>query len=251
MKSGSGTIALIPARGGSKGVPRKNIRQLAGKPLIAYSIEIALSSSLVDRVVVSTEDDEIAEIARQYGAEVPFMRPAALAKDDSPEWLTWQHAIRSLSPDADGSELEVLVCVPPTSPLRNVTDIDACITALLGSDADLVMSVKEAERSPYFNMVALDDHGYATLAMTAPNRIDRRQDAPQLYDITTVAYAARPEFVLRSDSMFDGKVKTVLVPPERTVDIDTELDLAFAEFLLTNSRSGQQNIHDRVTGRQK
>jgi len=216
--------------------------------LIAYSIETALSSNLIDRVVVSTDDDEIAAIARQYGAEVPFMRPAALAGDDSPEWLTWQHAIRSLAPDADGSNLEILVCVPPTSPLRSVEDIDACIIALLGSDADLVITVKEAERNPYFNMVTLDDCGDARIAITTTDRIFRRQDAPQMYDITTVAYAARPEFVLRSDWMFQGKVKGVLVPAERALDIDTELDLAFAEFLLINSRSGQHQIGTDATG---
>ena len=235
------SLALIPARGGSKGVPRKNIRPLAGKPLIAYAIETALASTLIDRVIVSTDDEEIAEVARRYGAEVPFMRPWELATDDSPEWLTWQHAIRTLKTLDGAGELEVFVCVPPTSPLRKVEDIDACIEALSESDADLVLTVKPAERNPYFNMVVLNDEGYAGLAITPPNgTISRRQDAPAVYDVTTVAYAARPEYVLTATSMFDGKLKAVVIAPERALDIDTELDFRLAEFLLRESRLEQR-----------
>jgi CMP-N-acetylneuraminic acid synthetase len=235
--SKSGVVALIPARGGSKGVPRKNIRQLAGKPLIAYSIQTALESKLIERVVVSTEDIEIAEVARRWGAEVPFMRPRELATDDSPEWLTWQHAIQSLNGADDGFKVEMLVCVSPTSPLRNVEDVEACIRTLQESDADLVISTRAADRNPYYNMVAIDDNGYARLAVEPSERFHRRQDAPQLFDITTVAYAARPDFIMRATGIFDGKVKAVLVPSERAVDIDTELEFSFAEYLLSNSGS--------------
>jgi N-acylneuraminate cytidylyltransferase len=124
------------------------------------------------------------------------------------------------------------VCVSPTSPLRAVEDVDACIELLLNSDADMVMTVRPAERNPYFNMVVLDGGGYARVVMRPERPIYRRQDAPAVYDITTVAYAFRPAFVLRTTSEFDGKVRAVVVPPERALDIDTELDFAFAEFLL-------------------
>jgi N-acylneuraminate cytidylyltransferase len=233
VKSTPKIVALIPARGGSKGVPRKNIRELAGKPLIAYAIQTALASSLIDRVVVSTEDEEIAEIARQWGAEVPFMRPTALAQDESPEWLTWQHAITELQALDDDFEMRAFVCVPATAPLRTVEDVDLCIRAFLEDDADLVITVKPADRSPYFNMVLLDDQGYAHLPLTTSGKVKRRQDSPQLYDMTTVAYAARPEFVLNSSWMFEGTVKAVQVPVERSIDIDTEMDLAFAEYMIT------------------
>ena len=223
-------VAVIPARGGSKGVPRKNIRLLAGKPLIAYSIESALASKTIDRVIVSTDDAEIASVAREFRAEVPFMRPKELAGDDSPEWLTWQHAIRTL--EECGAKLDVFVCVSPTSPLRSFEDIDNCIQALRESDADLVMTVTPAARSPHFNMVVLDSRSYAQLVIPPDRVVHRRQDAPQVYDATTVAYAARPEFVLKASAFFDGKVKAVVVPAERAVDIDTELDFRFAEFLL-------------------
>lgn len=224
-------LAAVFARGGSKGVPRKNIRLLAGKPLIAYAIGAALSSRWIDRVIVSTDDQEIAEVARQYGSQVPFIRPAELARDDSPEWLAWQHAIRAMM-SAGVPKIDVFVSLPPTSPLRAVEDVDACIQALIESDADLVITVKPAERNPYFNMVILNEAGYARLVMPAGEAVHRRQFAPAMYDMTTVAYAARPEFVLNANSMFEGKVKAVPVPPERALDIDTELDFRIAEFLL-------------------
>ncbi len=231
-------VALIPARGGSKGVPRKNIRPLAGKPLIAYSIETARASRMIDRVVVSTDDAEIAEVARRFGAEVPFMRPAELARDDSPEWLTWQHAVRALQAPAGATRIDVVVCVSPTSPLRAVEDVEACIERLRSSEADLVMTVRPSERNPYFNMVVLDGEGWARLVIRPERPIYRRQDAPAVYDITTVAYAFRPGFVLNAASELEGRVKAVVVPPERALDIDTELDFRFAEFLLSRTSSG-------------
>jgi len=232
-------VGVIFARGGSKGVPRKNIRPLASKPLIAYAIETALASELIDRVVVSTDDEEIAEIAQQHGAKVPFMRPQELARDDSPEWLAWQHAIRVLEVTKGEPRMDVFVCIPPTSPLRAVEDVNACIKTLLESDADLVITVKAAERSPYFNMVVLDEQGYARLVVPPDRPIHRRQAVPPVYDMTTVAYAARPGFVLNANSIFEGKVKAVIVPVERALDIDTELDFKFAEFLVGQASSNR------------
>lgn len=225
-------VAAIFARGGSKGVPRKNIRELAGKPLIAYAIEVARASTLVDRVIVSTDDVEIADVARAYGAEVPFMRPAELARDTAPEWLAWRHALEMLAADHDRPPIDVFVSVPPTSPLRAVEDIDGCVRSLIEGEADIVITVKPAERNPYFNMVVLDERRFARRAITPDQPIARRQDAPAVYDMTTVAYAARPAYVMRASGVFDGQVQAVVVPPERALDIDTELDFAFAEFLL-------------------
>ena len=228
-------LALIPARGGSKGVPRKNIRFLAGKPLIAYAIEVARASRLIDRVIVSTDDEETAAIARRYGAEVPFLRPAELACDDTPEWLVWQHALRFV--EAEQELPGVLVCVSPTSPLRTVEDVDACIRALRERDADVVFAVKAAERSPYFNMVTLDDTGYARLVIEPMQPVHCRQSAPPVYDMTTVAYAARSRFVLGAGAMFEGRTHAVVVPAERALDIDTELDFQLAEFLMREAKN--------------
>jgi N,N'-diacetyl-8-epilegionaminate cytidylyltransferase len=227
-------VGFIFARGGSKGVPGQNIRLLAGKPLIAYAIETALASEWIDQVIVSTDDETIADVAREYGASVPFLRPPELAQDDSPEWLAWQHALRTLAANGE-AEPDLFVCIPTTAPLRAVEDLDACIRLLLDSDADLVITVKPAERSPYFNMVVLDEADYARLVIPTEQTIYRRQAAPPVYDMTTVAYAARPRFVSEASSMFEGKVKAVVVPAERALDIDTELDFKLAEFLLGHS----------------
>jgi N,N'-diacetyl-8-epilegionaminate cytidylyltransferase len=224
-------IGLVCARGGSKGIPRKNLRLLGGRPLIAYAIEVGRQSKLLSRVIVSTDDPEIAEIARAEGAEVPFMRPAELARDNSPEWPVWQHAIRSLQ--AAGTDLRALVVIPATSPLRSVADVDACARLLLESDADVVITVRQADRSPYFNMVTIDPNGLANLVIRPEGRpVTRRQDAPVVFDITTVAYAARPEHVLNSTGNFQGKVRAVEVPRERALDIDSDFDWAIAEFLM-------------------
>lgn len=228
-------VAFIFARGGSKGVPRKNVRLLAGLPLIAHSILQARNSRMINRVVVSTDDAEIANVSKEYGAEVPFIRPAELARDDAPEWLAWQHALTAVEKD-DASKVDVFVSLPPTSPMRATEDIDACVNMLLDDKADIVITVRPSERSPYFNMVTLNEAGVAQLAMQPDNVINRRQDAPAVYDVTTVAYAARPEFVRKAGSIFEGTVKAVIVPAERSVDIDTELDFKFAEFLFEQSQ---------------
>jgi CMP-N-acetylneuraminic acid synthetase len=220
-------VGFIFARGGSKGVPGKNIRPLAGKPLIAHAIETARVSTLISRVIVSTDDEKIASVAREYGAEVPFMRPAELAQDNSPEWLAWRHAIQNVSP------LDVFVSIPPTSPLRAVEDVNACIRLLLESDADTVITVKEAARNPYYNMVIIDEAGYNSVVIPADKAIHGRQGAPEVFDVTTVAYAARPEFILKHDGIFEGKVRAVVVPPERAIDIDSEFDFALAEFMMS------------------
>jgi N-acylneuraminate cytidylyltransferase len=224
------SIGFIFARGGSKGLPRKNLLPLGGKPLLAHAIETGLRCPSLERIIVSTDDREIAEAARKYGAEAPFLRPAKLAGDDSPEWLAWQHAIRFVEEEA-GEELGIFVSLPPTSPLRAVEDVEACIRTLAGSEADMVITVREAERNPYFNMVRLDQDGSARLVVEPEKKVFRRQDAPPVYDMTTVAYAARPEFILNHTAIFQGRVRAVVVPPERALDIDTEIDLKLAELL--------------------
>lgn len=224
------TIGLICARGGSKGVSRKNLRLLGGKPLIGWAIEVAKKCPSLDRIVVSTDDLEIADVARHSGAEVPFMRPRELARDDSPELLSWQHCIQTLT-TLNGKVPEALVAVPATAPLRAVEDVEACIANLHQSSADICITVKAAERNPYFTMVTVEN-GWVNMLIKSPNPIFRRQDAPEVFDIVPVAYAARAEYVLRASRLLEGKVRATTVPLERSVDIDTEVDLAFAEFLL-------------------
>jgi len=228
--------AFIFARGGSKGVPRKNIRELAGKPLIAYSIEAGRKSDLIDRIVVSTDDHEIAEIAMLYGAEVPFIRPMELSKDESPEWLAWRHAISEMKNQIDAPAMDVFTVLPTTSPLRSVNDVDACINKYLKSDVDMIITVKKASRHPSYNMVALDSNQCAQIVMPLTKKVCRRQDAPPIYDITTVAYVTNPDYIMNANDMFEGKVGTVMIPEERALDIDTEFDFSIAKFLITQNQ---------------
>lgn len=224
-------IAFIFARGGSKGLPGKNIRRLAGKPLIAWSIEHALAVKSIERVIVSTDSEEIAAVARDFGAEVPFMRPVELSADHSPEWLAWRHALDFLQL-TEGRLPDVMVSVPATAPLRQPIDIENCLDEYAKGDADVVITVSEAHRSPYFNMVRENADGSVGLVMPPTSEIARRQDVPVVYDMATVAYVIRPEFVLSSDAIFKGRVRAVQVPKERAIDIDTLFDFRMAECLL-------------------
>lgn len=226
-------VAFIFARGGSKGLPGKNIRPLGGKPLIAWSIEHALAVARIDRVIVSTDSDEIASISKYYGAEVPFIRPANLATDESPEWLAWRQGLEYLK-EEKGAMPEVMVSLPATAPLRLTVDINNCIDEYKKGSTDVVITMTDAHRSPYFNMVKENQEGTYGLVNAPPFTIERRQDAPMVYDMATVCYVANPEFVMSHDSIFEGRVRAVHIPVERAIDIDTLLDFQIAEFLLSN-----------------
>ncbi len=223
--------AFIFARGGSKGLPGKNIRMLAGKPLIAWSIEHALTVNRIDRVLVSTDSEEIAAVATQYGAQVPFLRPTELARDDSPEWAAWRHALNYLK-RSEGRLPEVMVSIPTTAPLRLSMDIENCLGEYEKGNVDMVITVSTAHRSPYFNMVKMNIDGTVGLVIPPASTIGRRQDAPEVFDMATVCYVAHPEFVLTHNSIFEGRVRAVKVPPERAIDIDTLLDFQMAECFM-------------------
>ena len=215
-------------------MPKKNIRPLAGKPLIAYAIETALQAPSLGSVIVSTDDEEIAEVARNFGARVPFLRPRDLASDTAPEWQAWQHALEWV--ESQDGPIDAMVSIPTTSPFRDVEDVESCISMLQGTPtADAVITVKKGERNPYFNMVTVDRENVAALAIPSPSEVARRQDAPEVLDITTVAYAVRPHYVRNSEGLFDGKVVAVEVPQERALDIDTPYDFWLAELIAASS----------------
>lgn len=225
-------IALICARSGSKGVPNKNIKLLSGKPLIVRSINQIKELKEIKRVIVSTDSEEIANIAINAGAEVPFMRPNKLSEDDTPEWLVWRHALESIK-KIDGNYPDILIIVPVTAPLRTVADLKNCISEYKKGDADTIITVTDSHRNPYFNMVKIDKEGMANLVISPEKNITRRQDTPKVYDMTTVAYVTTPKFVLENDSIFTGKVRHVHIPIERALDIDTLFDFKIAELLLS------------------
>ena len=223
-------VACIFARAGSKGLPNKNIQTFNGKPLISWAVELALEVKQINKVFVSTDSEEIAEIARMAGASIPFIRPSELATDTSPEWHSWQHFIKFLA-DKDGRLPEVFLSLPATSPLRSTIDIENCLNEFKKGKADFVVGITPSERNPYFNMVKKGEDNQVDLVIQQGDKYSRRQDTPEVFDLTTVCYVGKPSTILAKNSIFEGKVAGVEIPRERAIDIDTELDFQIAEFL--------------------
>ncbi len=229
-------VGAICARGGSKGVPRKNLCRLAGLPLIAHAIRCAQACTALQRVVVSTDDEEIAAIARQYGAEVPFIRPAHLAQDDSPKWPVFQHLVQTLEL-ITGQRVEVLVDLDTGTPLRQPGDITACLEQLRAGSAEVVVTAYEADRNPYFNMVEIDVDGLARIVKPSPKPIARRQDAPVVYSLSPAVYAIRRDALWAHDHWVESRLQIHVIPRERAIDIDSELDFRLVEHLMQRPRS--------------
>ena len=223
-------VACIFARAGSKGVPNKNIQTFNGKPLISWAVELALEVKQINEVFVSTDSEEIAEIARVAGASIPFIRPSELATDTSPEWHSWQHFIKFLA-DKNGRLPEVFLSLPATSPLRSTIDIENCLNEFKKGRADFVVGITPSERNPYFNMVKKVEDNQVDLVIQQGDKYSRRQDTPEVFDLTTVCYVGKPSTILTKNSIFEGKVAGIEIPRERAIDIDTELDFRIAEFL--------------------
>jgi N-acylneuraminate cytidylyltransferase len=221
--------AFIFARGGSKGLPGKNIRNFCGKPLIAWSIEQALSVPEIDRVIVSTDSQEIALVAREFGADVPFIRPAKLALDESAEWLSWQHALNYLK-EIEGNFPDAMISIPTTAPLRLSSDISSCLEIYKEFNYDSVVTVTESNRNPYFNMLKKTGTDFELVIQQDMNPV-RRQDALTVYDMTTICYVVNSQFIIESRNLFEGRIGAHVVPPERSIDIDTLLDFKIAEFI--------------------
>ena len=219
-------FAFVFARGGSKGLPGKNLLSIAGLPMLVHGIHIAQQISEVSSVFLSTDCNKIAEVGSSYGAEV-IIRPAHLASDMAPEWLAWQHAIKCVR--SKHGEFDRFLSLPPTAPCRNVGDVRRCLDAFT-PDIDLVLTTTPSRRSPWFNMVFKKSDGCLELVKSGEG-ISRRQDAPACFDIATVAYVAHPSFILSSSSIWDGRIRGIEVPTERAIDIDTPADYAIARFL--------------------
>ncbi|MEO1750163.1 acylneuraminate cytidylyltransferase family protein [Thiofaba sp. EF100] len=218
-------LALIPARGGSKGLPGKNILPLAGKPLIQWSIEAAHGSRFMTRVVVSSDDPAILAVARAAGAETPFVRPAELAQDDTPSMDVVLHALDQLPP------VDWVVLLQPTSPLRSAEDIDQAIARCLETGAPACVSVSESPALPWW-MFRVDATGRLVPFLDAAQRPQRRQEAPTLYTLNGAVYVARVEWLRKTRSFLSEETVAHVMPAERSVDIDTALDFRLAECLL-------------------
>jgi len=210
-------LALIPARGGSRGLPGKNILPVAGRPLLAFSVDAARGSRFVDRVVLSSDDEAIIAAARGCGCEVPFRRPAALATDDATTIDVVLHALDQL-PGYD-----VLVLLQPTSPLRNAADVDAACERFAASGAPACVSVSPVEQSPYW-MFRLDDHGALRPVIESGHRFTRRQDLPQAYALNGAIYIADVSWLRKTRTFVSPETVAYVMPESRAIDIDTAED---------------------------
>lgn len=220
---------VIFARGGSRGVPGKNLALLGGKSLLAHAITQGFRAGAAE-VYVSTDSEEIAAEALEHGATVPFVRPAELATDQAPEWLAWQHFCSYLEQEHPGNYGYLLV-LPTTAPLRTSEDLTGVLTTMLNNEWDVVLSMSEAHRHPQFNLVSQSPTGAVSLYDSHGGHVSRRQDVPAVYDVTTVAYGARIDFVRSASSMWEGSIGGWIVPRERAIDIDTPFDMELAEIL--------------------
>lgn len=217
----------IFARGGSKGVKNKNIVKIKNKPLIYYTIKIAKKSKYIKRIVISTDDEKIKKIARKFKVEI-INRPSNLALDNSPELLSWKHAIKSEEKKI-GLE-EVFISLPPTSPLRTVADIDKGIKEFNNQNLDILVGITPSKSNPFLNMVSIKN-GKLKL-FKSKNKFFRRQDVPSIYDITTVLYVANRKYLMNCKKIIEGNVGYIIVPKERALDIDDKYDLKLAKFLI-------------------
>lgn len=222
-------VGIIPARGGSKGVPSKNIKMLAGKPLIAWTVGSALRAKTLHRTIVSTDDEKIADISRKYGADVPFIRPKKLARDSTPTLPVLQHAVKYLEETEDCC-CEIIVTLQPTSPLRDESDIDNAVTKLIETNADSVVSVCEAEHSPYWMKKLKKDKVYPFIK--TKKEYSGRQALPKVYRLNGAIYVTRRNVLMKDRNILGKDTRALVMPLEKSIDIDTPLDFKLAGLLI-------------------
>tara|TARA_Y100000310_G_scaffold341747_1_gene441906 strand:+ start:5043 stop:5750 length:708 start_codon:yes stop_codon:yes gene_type:complete len=229
MSNSLRVLGIITARGGSKGIPRKNIKDLAGKPLICHTIDAANKSKLLTRSIVSTDDTEIAEISKDYGGDVPFMRPAEFAQDESTSIEVVQNVVNELK--KQGEEYDYIMILQPTSPLRIADDIDESIRIAEKTGADSVMSMKEVDDFSAKKMKKIIDGKVLPYFEDEGTASSRRQDLEKAYRRNCAVYLTRTELIMNGD-LFGEKSMAYIMPEERSVDINQPVDFDFAEFWL-------------------
>ncbi|MEZ7892861.1 MAG: acylneuraminate cytidylyltransferase family protein [Candidatus Wallbacteria bacterium] len=219
-------LALIPARGGSKGLPGKNIIDLCGKPLIAWTISEAHKSKYIDKTILSSEDNAIINVAIKYGCEVPFIRPAELSADDVSGMAPVLHSIEKF-PGYD-----YIVLLQPTSPLRNCEDIDKCIELCINNKMNSCVSVSEPDHSPYW-MYSINSESKLVPLFEKESEISRRQDLPEAYMLNGAVYVAKINWFLKTKTFFDKNTMAYIMQRERSVDIDNKIDLELAKIIIS------------------
>ncbi len=224
-------LGHIGARKGSKGVPGKNFRPLCGKPLIDWSLDQLFANPRVGAVVVSTDDAAIYEHAVRRGALEIGLRPAELATDTAPKWGVWQHALAA--GEALVGQVSAFLDLDCTSPLRLPEDIDGALDLYEIEHPDMVMSVCEARKNPYFNLVEPDASGALHVSKPLPGGVWARQDAPVVYEHVGLVYVVNPDYLRQAKTIYEGRVIPYVMPSERCHDIDTPYDMRLVEFLLS------------------
>jgi len=224
-------IGHIGARGGSKGVPRKNFRNLCGKPLIDWSLDQLLTSDLVDAVVVSTDDPEIYDHAISKGCLEIGLRPEHLATDTAAKWNVWQHAL-TVTEQKMGRDAVVFLDLDCTAPLRDPSDISHALDIFVLERPDMVMSCTEARKNPYFNLLERSEDGSLHVSKSLPGGVVARQQAPEVLEHAASTYVIDPAYLRRAKGLFEGRVIPFMMSPERCIDIDAELDFRIVEFLM-------------------
>lgn len=224
-------LCTICARGGSKGVKNKNIKPINGKPLIAYTIEQAKDSGLFEYIVISTDSDDIANISKEYRAEVFFKRDATMASDKAGKLDVIRDAFKR-SEEYYNTQFDYLIDLDATAPLRDVADIISAFKQFKKNNNDNLITAMPSRRSPYFNLVEVNKEGKVYLSKTLKNAILRRQDAPKTYDMNASIYIWKRDVILQKNSIFLEKTGLYIMPEERSIDIDSELDYRFVEFLM-------------------
>ncbi|WP_289023767.1 acylneuraminate cytidylyltransferase family protein [Desulfobacter postgatei] len=232
MKQGYKILAVIPARGGSKGVPRKNIKRLAGKPLLAWTVETALSLDCLDRVILSTDDEEIAGIGKRYGADVPFLRPAEIAADDTTDMPVYEHALNWLE-QHDGFIPDIVVWLRPTVPLRSAGDIENSLDLLIKKRPDWVRSVCEAEHHPYWMYKLNDTRMEPFVEGIRIENYMRRQLLPPAYRLNGAVDVTWRSTILEKKILYAGVIEAHIMPVNRSIDIDTMLDFQLLEAIIS------------------
>lgn len=224
-------LGHIGARKGSKGVPGKNFRPICGKALIDWSLDQLFANPRVGAVVVSTDDEAIYDHAVKRGALAIGLRPAELATDTAPKWGVWQHALAAA--EALSGPVSAFLDLDCTSPLRLPEDIDRALDLFLAAHPDMVMSVCEARKNPYFNLVEPDATGALHVSKPLPGGVWARQDAPVVYEHVGVVYVVHPDYLRQAQTIYEGRVIPFVLPAERCHDIDTPYDFRLVEFLLS------------------
>ena len=229
-------LCTICMREGSKGIPNKNLRELNGQPLMAYTIQQALQSELFNNVVISTDSEKIAETAKSFGAEVWFIRPNKLATDEAQKLATIRHAFQE-SEKYFGHKFDVLVDLDVTSPLRTIEDITKAYNQFVNEDADILITACPAKKNPYYNMVELKN-GRVQLVKKLDKIPNSRQGAPQVFDMNASIYIWSRDFLIKEDSLFSGKLGFYEMPEDRSIDIDSPLDWEIVKMIMEKNCNG-------------